>query len=67
MKFSDYHLSEAIFYYVFDNPEVYFDSRDLGLSLAEYIDAYKREQFKTYALDKYNILVEYDTEAHRGS
>lgn len=67
MMFSDFHLSEVIFHFTFDNPEIYFSSRDADMSPAEYIDAYERERFKAYALDKYDIFVEFDSEAHRGS
>lgn len=64
MKIHDLNASEALFWFVHDNEGIFTDFCDKNvseeLSIAEYVDKYKREDFKTYAHDKFDIGIEYD-------
>jgi hypothetical protein len=64
MKIYDYHASEALFWFVHEDRGIFHDLQEKsavnGLSIAQYVDKYKRKEFQKYAHDRFNIEIEYD-------
>ena len=64
MHIYDYNIAEALFWFVHEDKGIFDDlcakSALNALSIAQYVDIYKREEFKKYAFDRFGIEVEYE-------
>lgn len=64
MNISDLNLSEALYRFVTDNPCISADmmekSRYEAFSMVEYVNKYKRDDFRIYASENFGIDVNFD-------